>query len=197
VITRRRLIASALAAPAIIRPASANLLMMPAAGGGSSTNFITGETLGVLNNNVTDLLGFIMTTGATPITITDLGRWKISGNSLTHTIYIIDIGSAGMTNPGTSLGSAVVNLSGGTIGAFNYTTLGSPVTLAGSHQYLVVSSETASGDQWYDQTTVVTTTTVASITQSAIISGSSPTGTWTTTSIANTDYGPCDFKYHL
>ncbi len=106
-----------------------------------------------------------------------------------HTLRVLDAS----VNPGVSIGSATINLMGGSVG-FVYGTLSSPVTLAASGLYIICSSEVSGGDAWYDQGTQVTTTGDANILQPAIVDSSF---NWTTTSGANHDYGPMDFKYHL
>jgi hypothetical protein len=93
-----------------------------------------------LRSDIGGQLGFKFTVGGSSIVISELGRWKISGNSLSHTVYILD-------NAGSVVVSATV--SGGSAGGFVYTTI-ADTTLSASTVYYCMSSETNGGDQWYD-----------------------------------------------
>lgn len=87
-------------------------------------------------------LGCKFTVGSSNIIISQLGRWKISGNSQTHTVYILD-------SLGNIVVSASINLGGGSAGAFVYTSIAN-TTLTASTVYYIVSSEDLLGDEWYD-----------------------------------------------
>jgi hypothetical protein len=130
-------------------------------------------------------LGFKFTVGGSNITISELGRWKISGNSQTHTVYILD-----------NAGSVVVSasISGGSAGGFVYTTI-ADTTLSASTVYYCMSSETNGGDQWYDPagfapSTFDTTNATCNyaVYQIGAI-GQTLNDTW-----ANETYVPCNFK---
>jgi hypothetical protein len=51
--------------------------------------FVTGKVLRTLKNDFTGWLGMKFTVGASPLTVTALGRTFASGNSLTHIVKLI------------------------------------------------------------------------------------------------------------
>jgi hypothetical protein len=71
--------------------------------------------------------------GATPITVTQLGRLYVSGGG-THTLKLV-LASTGQDVPG---GSVSLSILGGTPGQFQYASLASPVTLAANTAYYVL-----------------------------------------------------------
>ena len=127
-------------------------------GNGQTNAFITGVTPGTLRNNHPGWVGFQMVVGSAPLTVTDLGRWVVSGNSNSHTVKIVR--SDGTDLPG---GSVSVATAGATNGQFKYASLSSPVQLASNTTYYVVSQEVSGGDYWYDMDTVVASTGDASL----------------------------------
>ena len=153
-----------------------------------STTYVTGTVLGSgLYNNNSGFTGMKIGVGASPITVTDLGRMFVSGNSGTHLLKLVDA-STGLDVPG---GSVSLSMSGGSPGQFKYATLSSPVVLTAGRQYYVVSQETYGGDYWYDSTTTVTTTSVATEQSWVYSSGTS----WIASGTAGHAFGPVDFKY--
>src|SRR6185369_13799083 len=154
--------------------------------GGTTTAFVTSTTPGAARNDFVGWLGMKITVGASPVTVTALGRYMLSGNSQTHTVKLVNA-STGLDVAG---GSVSLSMSGGTAGQFKYATLGSSVTLAANTAYYLVSQEFPGGDQWYDDTTVVATTSVAVCTGPVLNNGS-----WTVRSPANTTFVPMSFKY--
>lgn len=154
-----------------------------------STPVITGQTLGTLRSNFTGCVGFVFQTGASPITVTDLGRWVVAGNSATHSILLNGTGGVSV--------SATVNTSGATPGAYAYTSI-TPTVLAASGAWAIFSAEVNGGDQWYDNDTVLTSTAVITVTNAAV--QSSPpacNGGGGINAGANNSYVPPNFKYHL
>ncbi|MGH7955545.1 MAG: choice-of-anchor Q domain-containing protein [Opitutaceae bacterium] len=152
------------------------------------TPFVTGQTLGTLRNNVTASGGFKFTVGSSPMTVSELGRWVVAGNSQAHTVKLV-VASTGANVSG---GSVSIATAGAPAGQFKYAALAAPVTLAANTAYYVVSGETNGGDQWYDGNTTLTHTSAAVI-NSAIYSltGSAP---WTATFSTNNSYIPVSFK---
>jgi len=151
-------------------------------GGGGDTTFITGQTLGTLRNDFTGNVGFIGTVGASAMTITQLGRWVVSGNSHTHTLYL-------KTSAGVTLQSVVVNTSGAGAGAFLYGSI-TPTVVASGDSYMIESAETSGQDQWYDQDTTLTHTadgTIDDVVSADGFGDGNPDHT----------YVPVSFKYHL
>src|SRR5260221_11228517 len=104
-------------------------------GSNNGTPFITGETLGILYNNTSNQNGFEFMGGDSPITVTSLGRWVVSGNTGTYTVYLKSV------SDGATLGTALVKTSGATTGAFMYAAPGTPVRLAAKTSYNGLSQE--------------------------------------------------------
>ncbi|MEO8428044.1 MAG: LamG-like jellyroll fold domain-containing protein, partial [Verrucomicrobiota bacterium] len=161
--------------------------MSPAANG--QTTFVTGVlTLDTLRRDFTGSLGMKFTVGSSPIIITDLGRYCISGNVGTHALKLVN-GTTGANVPG---GSVSISLAGATAGQFRYAALASPITLAAGTSYYLVSQEISGGDLWATALrTAVTTTTVATCDGGILSNG---TG-WTFRLLANHPFVPLSFKY--
>jgi hypothetical protein len=116
---------------------------------------VTAFSVGVLRTDFTGGLGFKMTTGGASVVVTDLGRNCVAGNSATHTIRIV------RESDHTTVATGSVNLSGCTGGTPVFVSI-TPVTLAASTVYWVISDELTSGDQWRDEGTITTTAVAAS-----------------------------------
>jgi hypothetical protein len=114
-------------------------------------NLLTGITNGTARNDFDTCAGVQWLTGAGggQPTITHLSRWKIAGNSLTHTIYLC------IAAPFSIVTSVSVNMSTGSAGSYVSTALGSPYTVIASTLYAIMSTETNGGDQWYNSDTTV------------------------------------------
>jgi hypothetical protein len=152
-----------------------------------STAFVTGQTLGSLRNDYSNWVGFRFTVGSSNITVGELGRWVVSGNSGTHTVKLV-LASTGADVSG---GTVSIATSGATAGQFKYVALGSSVTLLANTTYYIVSQESNGGDQWYDLNTTLTSTSVATI--NSPVYGT--TGAWSTPSGAGQSFVPVSFKY--
>jgi hypothetical protein len=122
-------------------------------GNSNQPSFITGVTLGTSRNDFVGWLGLKFTVGATPLTVTSLGRFYLSGNTATHSIKLVNA-STGTDVPNSTV-SVAMNF--GTLGKFMYRALASPITLAANTSYYLVSQEMNGGDQWADESIVVTT----------------------------------------
>ena len=160
----------------------------------SNSPWITAQAIGTARNNATLEVGIAFTVGGSNLTVKELGRWVLSGNSSTHVLNLCS-GTVGGTR--TVLGTVTVNTSGAGAGAYLYGTLSSSVTLTASTTYFLFSAETNGGDQWSDDvgTTITTNTSVASP------RASHSAAYWDGASITiATDgpahlYGPVNFKY--
>jgi hypothetical protein len=157
--------------------------------GGGSNPFITGESLGAFQTGVL-CVGFKITVGSAPITVTDLARWVISGNSLSHTVHIYN------SNGSVDIISAAVATSGAPAGAFKYVSI-TPTILSASTSYYVMTDETSNSDNFYDSTTTVTTTTDASVVGWAYETVSCGNFPPVDGGGSNTVIGFPSFKYHL
>jgi hypothetical protein len=113
-------------------------------------NLFTGITNGTARSNFDGSVGESFTTGigVTP-TVAQMCRWKISGNSQTHTVYLVD----DLDN--TVLASVSVDMSTGSAGSWVCTALGSPFTLSATHNYSIMSGESNGGDQWYNDDSTI------------------------------------------
>ena len=149
--------------------------------------FVTGQTLSNLTlNNSTTQRGFKFTnTSGTTVTITQLGRWVISGNNQTHALSIYDSSPTPI-----QLATVTVNCAGATPGQFLYGTLTTPYVLAAGASCYIVSAETVGGDLWYSNGGTNLTTTDIGVIQSAFISTVATDGADNTRSL-----GPVSFQY--
>lgn len=158
-----------------------------ASGGITGTEVITGQTLGTLRNDTDLRCGFELLVGASPITVVQLGRWVVSGNSGTHTVRITDVSGNTLTN-----GTASINTSGATAGQIKYVTLGTPVVLSAATNYCILSDEVNGGDQFYDVDTIITTTAVITPVTGAYSTGEANIGFFGGNPHT---YGPVGFTY--
>ena len=106
--------------------------------------WVTSHSMTLLRNDFSGWLGMEITTGSTPLTVVELGRWVVPGNSGSHSVKLVNAGS------GADLGAVSVATAGATDGQFKYSSLASSITLAPNTRYYVLSQEVAGGDQWYD-----------------------------------------------
>ncbi len=155
----------------------------------SSAGFVTSiNSFDSLRNDYSGWVGFSMTVGSQPITLTALGRYVVSGNSQNHAVKIVRASDAA------DLGSAAVSTAGKTAGQFTYADLSSPVTLSANTTYYIVSQEIASGDQWHNNgNTILSTKTDATVNNGVYYNGSG----YSVTGISRTSYVPVDFKYYV
>jgi subtilisin family serine protease len=155
-----------------------------------TSGFVVAKTLGTLRNTWTGWVGMQFTVGSQPLSINALGRIAVAGNTVSHQVKIVSA-QTGLDMPGASATIAP----GGTPGQFNYSSLSSPVTLSANTAYHIESREENGGDFWYDDDTVVTSTSVATIDHGEAAFGDS--GAWFPHSTANHSYVPVDFQYTL
>jgi hypothetical protein len=128
-----------------------------------------------------------ITVGANPVTVTELGRLFVSGNSGTHVVKLVRA-SDQVDVPN---GAASISMSGGVAAQFKYGALSSPVILAAGAAYYLVSQELQGGDQWHDLGSV-TTTSVATCDSGAYFGSGYPWSVW---GGPGQSYVPVDFKY--
>ncbi len=149
--------------------------------------FVTGQTITAVKlNNQTRDIGFrFKNDSGTTVTVTQLGRWVITGNNQTHTLRIY-------SDTGTSLASVVVDCNGATAGQFLYGTLAVPYDLQPNTYYYITSSEVSGGDQWYSNGgTNLTWTAVGSNLTSGYVEG----GVVHNNSDNSRSLGPVSFQY--
>ena len=153
-----------------------------------STAFVTAFSAGTVRNNYSGWVGFQFVVGASPLSVKELGRVVLSGNSGTHTVKLVRV-SDGQEVAG---GSIAISTAGGAVGQIKYVALPSPVVLAANTAYYLLSEETFGGDTWLDLNTTVSTTSVATVPTAAY--GTGP-GAWFSYGSPNQAYGPVGFKY--
>jgi hypothetical protein len=153
-------------------------------GGGGGTAAVTSYTPGTARNNSTAAFGINFIADSN-MTVTELGRWVISGNSQTHTVTI-------RNNAGASLGSVSIDASSGA-GAFKYAVLSSPVSLTAGNRYWILSDETNGGDQWYNGDSAVSFTADFSSIFSAYFVSVGDFGS----EVSGKNHGPVSFKYTI
>ncbi|MEK7564162.1 MAG: hypothetical protein AAB510_01160 [Patescibacteria group bacterium] len=156
----------------------------------SGVPFVQSKTLGTtaLSTFGDIWLGGKITIGASPVTVTSLGRIIISGNVNTHILKLVNA-ATGVDVPG---GSVSINTIGGIAGSFKYANLSSPVTLSANTSYYIASRELNWGDEYYySYDTFLTPSSVATI-NGSVDNGS---GTWNFTSSPNQTFVPVDFCY--
>ena len=135
-----------------------------------------------VRSDYTGWVGMRILTGDSPVWVTRLGRWVLSGNSGSHTVKLV----TASTGADVSGGSVSVNTSGASTNRFLYTDLASPIQLAANTAYYLVSLETNGGDKWYQNDTVVSPEPGLTVTHAAHGSGAS----FWTSGTANNGYGP-------
>lgn len=150
---------------------------------GGFTLALTAQSLGTLRNDAGLDLGFKFTVGASPITVSALGRWVVSGNSETHDVYIRDSGG--------TLGTVNIDTSGAPAGAYFYATLGSPLVLSASTDYYIFSVENLLGDQWYSSDTTVTASAEITVVGARFVLAGNPENG----PDGSISYVPPNFKY--
>lgn len=150
--------------------------------------FITSQSTGVLRNNFSGFVGFQFTVGASPITITALGRLVFAGNTFTHVVNLYDNGGSGIP-----ILTVTVATLGQTAGQYTYANVITPMVLAAGGIYFCLSQELSAGDQWADQTTTVVGASVATVNGSAIILSTAPQ----LGAAGLFSYVPPNFLYHL
>jgi hypothetical protein len=119
---------------------------------GAAGGLVTSDITGTIRNDFTGQAGLQITTGASPVTVTALGRAFLPGDTQPHTVSLYQAGT------GALVASAQVQT--GTAAepdplGFTYQDLATPVTLAADTAYVLVSGETSGGDPFFDADTVV------------------------------------------
>jgi hypothetical protein len=100
---------------------------------------VTGGTVMAGDNRQ---VGMQFTVGNLPLTVTDLGRWVVGGNTGMHNVSIIDVVS------NTMVASASVPTFATGSNAFSYVALNGNATLRANTTYAIVSEEQLGGDAW-------------------------------------------------
>jgi len=150
----------------------------------SGNAYVASKTLGTIRNDYSGWVGAQIQIGASPRTVTALGRIRVGTNTGNHTVKLVN------QSNGTDVagGSVSINMSSGTAGEYVYGVLASPITLSANTSYYVVSQEVNGGDQWYNDTdTQIFPTSVGTIPGAVYGNGS-----WNFNGTANRSYVPID-----
>ena len=168
-------------------PIPAHALVLLKVQGTSDTSLLTGLHLGTLRNDFTGPVGMEFTTGSSPTTVIHLGRIFVAGNTGVHTVGIYS------TTSGTPLRSCSVTTTAGTADSlgFEYCRLSSPYTLSANTTYVIASTETTNGDQWYDWDTTVSVGRGTVIGRAYYYNGS-----WQLPGGGSVAYVPVNFAYN-
>jgi hypothetical protein len=153
---------------------------------GTNSPFVTGQTLGTLTSGHVGGVGFEFTVGSSPMTVYSLGRWVASGNTGTHAVSLVQASN------GATVATANVVTAGAPAGAYTYTTLGTPVVLTANTAYYLLSEEASPGDQWYNDTTALTTTGAGTINNAE---DSASGGRYSVETVGSFGDGPVNFTY--
>ena len=117
--------------------------------------------------------------------VTQLGRYKVTGDSKTHTVKLLQLAG----NAGTVVGQATVNMSGTPSNGYVNAALASAVTLTAGNTYALGSQEVAGATE--DQFLETTPVTVAAGTATVLSAAYSMDGvTWVTATTGPVSYGP-------
>ena len=128
------------------------ILLCAAGAHAQTTSWVTGITNTTTNNTFTGCSGVSFT--AVSATVTYLGRYKVAGNTQTHSLYLLDSSLAV---------KATVNVNmAGTAAAdgFVYGAV-TPAALTPTATYYLMSCETSGGDAYYTGTTYTWNTALA------------------------------------
>ncbi len=157
---------------------------------GSGTSFVTGISLsGTKRNNFGSYVGMKITVGSQPLTVKQLGRYFVPGNSGTHNVKIVNA----LTGTDLINGGVYIDMGAGTADSqgFKYADLAAPVTLAANSSYYIISSEADGGDQWHDYDSVLSTTGAAVVNSGVYYWNNA----YSTYGSQGNSYGPVNFKY--
>lgn len=149
-----------------------------------STAVLTSPSTGT-RNNYDNYVGFAFTPTRN-ISVTSMGRWKVSGNSGTHTIGLFTDADK-LEVPG---GSVSLDLSVGGVG-YQYADLGAPVSLTSGVTYIIASLEVSGGDFWHDEGTILSTSAGITLICSMFRTGPTAWGF----SAFNTSFAYPNFRY--
>jgi hypothetical protein len=154
------------------------------------TSFVTSFSPTTLRNNHDGWVGMKIQVGGADVVVSSVGRWVVAGNSATHVVKFV----TASTSADLAGGSATVATAGQPAGQFAYATLAAPVTLKANTGYFVMSQEVSGGDQWYDWTTNLVHTSVASV-PGQVWSGAATPSSYTVGTGTNQGYVPLSFIY--
>lgn len=152
----------------------------------AATSWVTSTPSGTTRSDISGWVGGEFTTTGS-VAVLGLGRWCLSGNSQTHTLYI-------STPSGGSGGVVLGPLTITCTGAVGFVKAAGTASLAGSTTYVLWSSETSGGDIWYDNQALTVDGSATQGTSAYNLTAGNPPGA-ASTNMAGTTYVPPTF-YH-
>jgi hypothetical protein len=146
---------------------------------------ITLDTGGTLRNDFLGWVGVKFTVGMSDILVNALCRWKVAGNTGTHTVKIVN-------TSGSTVASVDINMNA-ISGSGEFVYGGVAATLSANTTYYLVSHEaTGAGvDQWYDYGAPRTSAYIVTVDGAAYCAENSNTHY---TTPGNFMYGPVSFR---
>ena len=160
-----------------------------AATASSGALLISGGTAGPTRNNFGGWVGFQFKVGSTPLTVSQLGRYVVSGSSGTHTVKLVNGNGTDIAG-----GSVTVNIATVPAGTYAYASLSQPITLEANTAYVLVSQELENGDLWYNYGNNAITLTNDAIPLSVAWAQNNTTG-YNFSPSGNQTFGPVNLKY--
>ena len=139
-----------------------------------------------LRNNYGNFVGMEFTVGNTALSVGQLGRMCVAGNTGCHSVKLVNA-ATGTDLPG---GAVTVNMAGCTAGQYQYAPLAVSLTLSANTSYYLASLEVNGGDQWYDAGTI-TPANVATVPNAVYFNGTQ----WANGAGANKSYVPPNLLY--
>jgi hypothetical protein len=139
-----------------------------------------------LRNNYGNFVGMEFTVGNTALSVGQLGRMCVAGNTGSHSVKLVNA-ATGTDLPG---GAVTVNMAGCTAGQYQYAPLAVSLTLSANTSYYLASLEVNGGDQWYDAGTI-TPANVATVPNAVYFNGTQ----WANGAGANKSYVPPNLLY--
>jgi hypothetical protein len=152
----------------------------------SAIDFVNSFTWITVRNNYSGWVGMRLHVGATPLSVSSLGRVFRTGNSQNHELRLVSAAN------GLTVASAIWTPSGGVNNAIKYIPLAGVVILPANTDYYLVSLEVAGGDTWYHCDAKLSTTSAATVISAAC---SSTGSSWSVTASTNNSYVPVSFQY--
>jgi hypothetical protein len=146
-------------------------------------------TVGALRSDFSGGVGFAFYATANA-TITHLARWKVAGNTQTHTLRIRNAAGTDLGNVSANMNTAVGDAQ------WHFYALASPVSITAGTRYWILSDETSGGDQWRDNISP-TQTPVFSSAFNRLLGTEIQAGFYSGTTQVTTSYlfGPTNFRF--
>lgn len=175
----------------------ASALFIMQSGAAEAKNLVLNANVSQTRNDFNGYVGMQIKTGDKALSVTHLGRMYVPRNGQVHSLRLID--SKDLVNGLFKKSLAEVNVSLAHGKGFMYGRLNNPVTLLPNSVYFLVSSESYSGDSWYEADSQIEFGNDASVVGGVYSFFSSPDTyliPWASTPQNQTNT-PLDFKYEV